>query len=78
MIQMRTQWFQQDGAPPHTVRETRRFLKQHFEGRFISLYDDVEWPPYSPDLTPPDFFLWGISRTEFTQTLDQGIRLLIS
>ena len=27
-FQMRTQWFQQDGAPPHTARETRRFLKK--------------------------------------------------
>lgn len=59
LIQMRTQWFQQDGAPPHTARETRRFLNRHFPGRFISLHEDVEWPPYSPDLTPPDFFLWG-------------------
>ena len=20
----------------------------------------IEWPPRSPDLTPPDFFLWGV------------------
>ena len=51
--------FSKKGSPPHTARETRHFLKQHFEGRFISLYDVVEWQPYSPDLTPPDFFLWG-------------------
>ena len=69
LIKMKTQWFQQDGAPPHTARETKHFLKQHFEGRFISLYHVVEWPPYSPDLTPPDFFLWGISRTESTEIL---------
>ena len=25
-IQIRTQWFQQDGAPPHTARATREFL----------------------------------------------------
>ena len=25
-IQMRTQWFQQDGAPPITARATREFL----------------------------------------------------
>ena len=69
LFKMKTQWFQQDVAPPHTARETRHFLKQHFEGRFISLYDVVEWPPYSPDLTPPDFFFGGISRTESTEIL---------
>ena len=58
-IQMRTQWFQQDGAPPHTARATREFLRRQLPGRLISLYENVEWPPYSPDLTPPDFFLWG-------------------
>ena len=58
-IQMRTQWFQQDGAPPHTAKATREFLQTQFPGRLISLYEDNEWPPYSPDLTPPDFFLWG-------------------
>uniref|UniRef100_A0A8C4Q1D4 Uncharacterized protein n=1 Tax=Eptatretus burgeri TaxID=7764 RepID=A0A8C4Q1D4_EPTBU len=76
LIQMRTQWFQKDGALPQTARETRHFLNQHFKGRFISLYKDVEWPPYSTDLTPPDFFLWGISRTGSLETL--GLRLLIS
>ena len=20
---------------------------------------EIEWPSYSPDLSPPDFFLWG-------------------
>ena len=56
-IQMRTQWLQQDGAPPHTARATREFLRRQFPGHLISLYENVEWPPYSPDLTPPDFFL---------------------
>lgn len=58
-VRLRTQWFQQDGAPPHTANETRNLLRRHFPQRFISLHEDVEWPPYSPDLTPPDFFLWG-------------------
>ena len=58
-IRMRTQWFQQDGAPPHTARATREFLRMQFPERLISLYEDIEWPPYSPDLTPPDFCLWG-------------------
>ena len=56
---MKTQWLQQDGASPHAARETRLFLIRHFDGDFLSLYDIVEWPPYSPDLTTPDFFLRG-------------------
>ena len=54
---MRTQWFQQDGAPPHTAKATRQFLRTQCHGRVISLYEDIERPPYSPDLTPSDFFL---------------------
>ena len=37
-----------DGAPPHAARETRLFLKRLFDGRFISLYDTIEWPPNLP------------------------------
>jgi hypothetical protein len=31
-------------------------LDMHFEGR----RGPLEWPAPSPDLTPPDFFLWGV------------------
>ena len=48
-IQMRTQWFQQDGAPPNTAKATREFLPTQFPGHLISLCEDNEWPPYSPD-----------------------------
>ena len=27
-------------------------------------YSDLEWPPRSPDLTVPDFILWGYSESE--------------
>ena len=30
-----------------------------FPGRLVSLRGDIEWPLYSPDLNPCDFFLWG-------------------
>jgi len=30
-----------------------------FLQRVISRFGDVPWPPCSPDLTAPDFFLWG-------------------
>ena len=31
-----------------------------FPLRWIGRRGPVEWPPRSPDLTPPDFFLWGL------------------
>lgn len=52
-------WFQQDGAPAHLARETLAMLRQYFPGRLISKFGDLNWPPRSPDLTAPDFFLWG-------------------
>lgn len=57
-------WFQQDGAPPHTSRTTIDFLKQLFPGRLMSKNGDFDWPPRSPDLTPPDFFLWGYLKSK--------------
>ena len=68
-IQIRTQWFQQDRAPPHTARAAREFLRKHFPGRLISLYKYVEWPQYSPDLAPPDFFLWGYLKDQMYENL---------
>lgn len=52
-------WFQQDGASPHTSHLSQDWLKQHFGKRVVSLKTDFEWAPHSPDLSPPDFFLWG-------------------
>ena len=35
-------------------------LRQYLLGdRLISRRTDNPWPPYSPDLTPLDYFLWG-------------------
>lgn len=52
-------WFQQDGATAHTARQTIDLLNEMFPGRLVSKNGDFDWPPRSPDLTPPDFFLWG-------------------
>jgi hypothetical protein len=27
--------------------------------RIISRFGDISWPPRTPDLSAPDFFLWG-------------------
>ena len=53
-------FFQQDGATAHTAYDTITLLRQHFPGKLISRKGDTQWPARSPDLTPPDFWLWGM------------------
>lgn len=58
-IDLENVWFQQDGATCHTANDTMVLLRDKFPGRIISRNGDVNWPPRSCDLTPPDFFLWS-------------------
>ena len=55
---MQNLWFLQDGETPHTARETMAIQRAAFPGRLISRFNDVPWPPQSPNLTTPDFILW--------------------
>jgi hypothetical protein len=48
-----------DGAPAHWAREVREWMNEQFGGKWIGHGGPIEWPPRSPDLTPPDYFLWG-------------------
>ena len=57
-VQTRKQWLQQDGATPHTANIAMDWLREHFGDRFISRRHSPEWAPVSPDLSPPDFYLW--------------------
>lgn len=52
-------WLQLDGAPAHFHREVQAYLNVHFQNRWIGRNGFQNWPPRSPDLTPPDSFLWG-------------------
>ena len=49
-------YFEQDGATCHTSNESMDLIARFFDDRIISRN---LWPPRSPDLTTPDFFLWG-------------------
>ena len=49
-------YLQQDGVPCHTSSTAMDFLKKFFDNIIIS---KGQWPPRSPNLTSPDFFLWG-------------------
>ncbi|RLU23850.1 hypothetical protein DMN91_004058 [Ooceraea biroi] len=52
-------WFQQDGAPAHSIRALQILLNQKYPHRWIGRKGSVAWPPRSPDLTLLDYFLWG-------------------
>lgn len=63
-------WFMQDGALPHRTQDVFEVLDEYFHGRVIGLnYESrygcgIEWPPYSPDLNPCDYYLWGKLKDE--------------
>jgi len=46
---------QQDGATAHCSRHTVTYLCSHVP-EFI---EPENWPPYSPDLNPMDYSVWG-------------------
>ena len=50
--------FQQNGATAHTARNSKAVVREMF-GTVISRFGDIAWPARSPELTVPDFFLWG-------------------
>jgi len=52
------QIFMQDTSP-HTAKKTMELLEKIFGGKIISIKSTDIWPPYSPDLNPCDYFLWG-------------------
>ena len=57
-------WFQHDGASAHFSKVARTWLDQHFTNRWIGRRGEIEWPPRFPDLTLPDFFLWGVVKND--------------
>jgi len=58
-------YFQQDGATSHTSHATMAKIQSFFGDRVIL---KGLWPPRSPDLTPPDYFLWGYLKGTVYQT----------
>lgn len=71
--------WQQDGATPHCTTENLQFINDAFEGRVISrkfpqkFGKGIEWPPYSPDLSPMDFFLWGSIKDKVYKKMPQDL-----
>ena len=69
-------YFQQDVAPPHATKLALDWLKSNFNNRVISRKTDFEWAPHSPDLSPPDFFLWGYLKDRVYKTNPRTISAL--
>ena len=62
--------YQQDGAPPHSANVVRIFLHEQFSAKGIGRGSlCITWPARSPDLTTPDFFLWGFVKDQVYRTL---------
>lgn len=57
-------WFQNDGCPSHYSTIARNELNRQFYGRWIGRGGTVNWPARSPDLTSPDFYLWGFLKSK--------------
>lgn len=65
LVDLENDYFQQDGAPPHRKKEVMQLLESKFGDHIIALNpakEWIQWPPYSPDLTPLDYFLWGYTK----------------
>ena len=73
--ELTTGYYQQDGATCHTSNASMRETESFFQGRIIS---KNLWPPRSPDLTPADFFLWGLLKGKVykntPRTIEQEIQ----
>ena len=66
-------YFQQDGATSHTSHASMAEIQSFFGDRVIS---KGLWPPRSPDLTPPDYLLWGYLKRRFYQNKPRTIDVL--
>jgi len=66
-------YFQQDGATSHTSHASMDEIQSFFGDRVVS---KGIWPPRSPDLTPPGYFLWGYLKGRVYQNKSRTIDTL--
>jgi hypothetical protein len=52
--------YQHDRASAHYSQIARDYLNEMFSDKWMACRVPVEWSSRSPDLTPPDFFAWGV------------------
>jgi len=66
-------YFQQDGATFHTSHASMAKIQSFFGDCIIS---KGLWRPRSPNLTPPDYFLWGYLKGRVYQNKPRTIDAL--
>ena len=64
--------FQQDTAPGHKAKETQQWLRDHFP----EFTTTKQWPPYSPDLNPLDYSIWGYLESKACEKPHKTIKSL--
>jgi len=52
-------YYQHDGVPPHFSQVVRQYLNHELKNRWICHGSTQNWPPWSPDLNPLDYHVWG-------------------
>ena len=55
---------------PHWHKEVQEYLNEHLPGRWVGCAAATDntfctWPPWSPDLTVCDFFMWGFVKDNY-------------
>jgi len=69
---------ERDNATCHISNKTMNFLREFFGEHIIS--KGLWPPPHSPDISPPDFFLWGYLKERVFKnrlhTLDELRRII--
>ncbi|XP_046422204.1 uncharacterized protein LOC124180565 isoform X1 [Neodiprion fabricii] len=75
-------YFMQDGATLYWTHEVFEAIHRVYGNRVISLgypkfaQGRLEWPPYSPDLDPCDFFLWDNENASLPLLISEVYRLI--
>jgi len=68
-----TMSLKKNGAACHTSNASMREIEGFFKERIIS---KNLWPPRSPDLTPADFFIWGLLKGKVYKNTPRTIEKL--
>lgn len=61
-------WYQHEGAASYFTKNTRDYLTNEYEDRWIARGASIAWPPRSSDLNPVEFFLWGFLKQVIYET----------
>jgi len=75
-------YWQQDGAPAHRTGENLDLIHSCYKNRVIAkgyrerFGSGYEWPPYSPDMSAMDYFLWGYTKDSVYKTRPNDIEEL--